>query len=66
MFNLYYALDPCGARLEPILNPQLATVPPVSVPRYQKYPHGDGRPIHFDRLFFFIFSRINNSFIIIK
>lgn len=34
LYNLYYSLDPCGARLEPVLNPQLAMLLPVNVPRY--------------------------------
>uniref|UniRef100_A0A183D6E3 DDHD domain-containing protein n=1 Tax=Gongylonema pulchrum TaxID=637853 RepID=A0A183D6E3_9BILA len=35
LYNLYYSLDPCGARLEPVLNPQLAMLLPVNVPRYR-------------------------------
>ncbi|VBB25977.1 unnamed protein product [Acanthocheilonema viteae] len=34
LFNMYYSIDACGARLEPILNPQLAMLLPVNVPRY--------------------------------
>uniref|UniRef100_A0A9J2PI88 DDHD domain-containing protein n=1 Tax=Ascaris lumbricoides TaxID=6252 RepID=A0A9J2PI88_ASCLU len=48
LFNLYYALDPCGARLEPLLNSHLAVLPPMSVPQYRRFPLGDGRHIHFD------------------
>ncbi|KAK6029546.1 DDHD domain protein, partial [Ostertagia ostertagi] len=48
VFNLYYPLDPCGARLEPVLNPHLSLLQPANVPRYQRYPVGDGRPIYFD------------------
>ncbi|KAK5972467.1 DDHD domain-containing protein, partial [Trichostrongylus colubriformis] len=48
VFNLYYPLDPCGARLEPVLNPHLSLIQPANVPRYQRYPMGDGRPIYFD------------------
>ncbi|KHN84852.1 Membrane-associated phosphatidylinositol transfer protein 1, partial [Toxocara canis] len=50
LFNLYYALDPCGARLEPLLNAHLALLPPMNVPQYQRFPLGDGRHIHFDSL----------------
>ncbi|KAJ1374145.1 LNS2 (Lipin/Ned1/Smp2) [Parelaphostrongylus tenuis] len=48
MFNLYYSLDPCGVRLEPILNYNLSLLPPANVPRYQRYPLGDGRSLCFD------------------
>jgi hypothetical protein len=48
IFNLFYPLDTCGARLEPVLNPQLAILPSLNVPRYQRYPLGDGRHIYFD------------------
>jgi hypothetical protein len=48
LFNLFYSLDSCGARLEPIINPQLALLPCLNVPRYQRYPLGDGRHILFD------------------
>ncbi|CAD5221268.1 unnamed protein product [Bursaphelenchus xylophilus] len=48
LFNLFYSLDTCGARLEPVLNPQLSLLPCLTVPRYQRYPLGDGRHILFD------------------
>lgn len=48
LYNLYYPLDTCGARLEPVLNTQLAVLPSVNVPRYQRFPLGDGRHILFD------------------
>lgn len=34
LFNIYYSIDACGARLEPLLNSQLAMLPPVNLPRY--------------------------------
>uniref|UniRef100_A0A1I7XSK6 DDHD domain-containing protein n=1 Tax=Heterorhabditis bacteriophora TaxID=37862 RepID=A0A1I7XSK6_HETBA len=48
LFNLYYPLDPCGSRLEPVLNTQLNILPPANVPKYQRYPLGDGRSLQFD------------------
>uniref|UniRef100_A0A914C020 DDHD domain-containing protein n=1 Tax=Acrobeloides nanus TaxID=290746 RepID=A0A914C020_9BILA len=48
IFNLYYSLDPCGSRLEPVLNPQLAMLNPLPVPKYQRFPLGDGRHMSFD------------------
>uniref|UniRef100_A0A915DU56 DDHD domain-containing protein n=1 Tax=Ditylenchus dipsaci TaxID=166011 RepID=A0A915DU56_9BILA len=42
LFNLYYSLDSCGSRLEPVLNAKLAALPAVIVPRYQRFPFGDG------------------------
>lgn len=37
LFNLYYTLDLCAARLEPVLNPNLALLPAPKVPRYQRF-----------------------------
>ncbi|VDN26019.1 unnamed protein product, partial [Cylicostephanus goldi] len=48
LFNLYYSLDPCGSRLEPVLNPNLSIMQPANVPRYQRYPLGDGHQLYFD------------------
>uniref|UniRef100_A0A7E4UTF1 DDHD domain-containing protein n=1 Tax=Panagrellus redivivus TaxID=6233 RepID=A0A7E4UTF1_PANRE len=48
LFNLFYDPDICGGRLEPVLNSQLAVLPSIDVPRYQRYPLGDGRRLLFD------------------
>ncbi|XP_040465511.1 membrane-associated phosphatidylinositol transfer protein 1 isoform X2 [Falco naumanni] len=42
IYNLFHAADPCASRLEPLLAKAFHAVPPLSVPRYQKYPLGDG------------------------
>ncbi|XP_061306908.1 membrane-associated phosphatidylinositol transfer protein 1 isoform X2 [Pezoporus flaviventris] len=42
IYNLFHAADPCASRLEPLLTKAFHAVPPLSVPRYQKYPLGDG------------------------
>lgn len=49
LFNLFYSLDSCGARLEPVLNTQLSLLPSLNVPRYQRFPLGDGRHLLFDQ-----------------
>ncbi|TRY57285.1 hypothetical protein DNTS_008883 [Danionella cerebrum] len=43
IFNLFYPSDPSASRLEPLLHPLLTQLPPFPVPRYQRYPLGDGR-----------------------
>lgn len=43
IYNLYYATDPCCARLEPLLFQQFSRIAPINVPRYQRYPLGDGQ-----------------------
>ncbi|PAV71775.1 hypothetical protein WR25_10238 isoform A [Diploscapter pachys] len=48
IFNLFYPLDGCGARIEPVLNPQFSILPPYNVPRYQRFPLGDGKPTKFE------------------
>ncbi|XP_066467425.1 membrane-associated phosphatidylinositol transfer protein 1 isoform X1 [Tiliqua scincoides] len=42
IYNLFHAADPCASRLEPLLAKQFHAMPPFAVPRYQKYPLGDG------------------------
>uniref|UniRef100_A0A8C0G839 DDHD domain-containing protein n=1 Tax=Chelonoidis abingdonii TaxID=106734 RepID=A0A8C0G839_CHEAB len=42
IYNLFHAADPCASRLEPLLAKAFHAVPPLGVPRYQKYPLGDG------------------------
>ncbi|KAI2656295.1 Membrane-associated phosphatidylinositol transfer protein 3 [Labeo rohita] len=43
IFNLFYPSDPSASRLEPLLHSQFHKLPPFAVPRYQRYPLGDGR-----------------------
>ncbi|XP_066520457.1 membrane-associated phosphatidylinositol transfer protein 3 isoform X1 [Hoplias malabaricus] len=43
IFNLFFPSDPSASRLEPLLHSQFHRLPPFSVPRYQRYPLGDGR-----------------------
>ncbi|XP_030237825.1 membrane-associated phosphatidylinositol transfer protein 3 [Gadus morhua] len=43
VFNLFYPSDPSAARLEPLLQALFHRLPPLAVPRYQRYPLGDGR-----------------------
>uniref|UniRef100_A0A8D3A3G6 Membrane-associated phosphatidylinositol transfer protein 3 n=1 Tax=Scophthalmus maximus TaxID=52904 RepID=A0A8D3A3G6_SCOMX len=43
LFNLFYPSDPSASRLEPLLQPLFHKLPPFAVPRYQRYPLGDGR-----------------------
>ncbi|KAK2831408.1 hypothetical protein Q7C36_016494 [Tachysurus vachellii] len=43
IFNLFYPSDPSASRLEPLLHSLFHRLPPFSVPRYQRYPQGDGR-----------------------
>lgn len=46
VYNLFHPTDPLVSRIEPLLNAQFAQLPPVNVSRYQKYPSGNGNPIH--------------------
>ncbi|XP_061575593.1 membrane-associated phosphatidylinositol transfer protein 3 isoform X2 [Cololabis saira] len=45
IFNLFYPSDPSASRLEPLLQPLFHKLPPFAVPRYQRYPLGDGRTL---------------------
>uniref|UniRef100_A0AAQ5YTB3 Membrane-associated phosphatidylinositol transfer protein 3 n=1 Tax=Amphiprion ocellaris TaxID=80972 RepID=A0AAQ5YTB3_AMPOC len=52
IFNLFYPSDPSASRLEPLLQPLFHKLPPFAVPRYQRYPLGDGRSMLIGRTHF--------------
>lgn len=45
VYNLFHPANPVAARLEPLLSAHFAPLPPVNIPRYQKYPMGDGQSL---------------------
>ncbi|XP_029137443.2 membrane-associated phosphatidylinositol transfer protein 2-like [Labrus bergylta] len=42
VYNLFHPADPSASRLEPLLDKRFHMLPPCSVPRYQRFPLGDG------------------------
>lgn len=42
VYNLFHPADPSASRLEPLLEKRFHLLPPCSVPRYQRFPLGDG------------------------
>ncbi|XP_046680815.1 protein retinal degeneration B isoform X3 [Homalodisca vitripennis] len=46
VYNLFHPTDPVAARLEPLISARFSILPPVNIPRYQKYPLGNGQPYH--------------------
>ncbi|XP_050292895.1 protein retinal degeneration B isoform X2 [Anthonomus grandis grandis] len=44
--NLFHPTDPVASRLEPLISARFSILPPVNVPRYMKYPLGNGQPYH--------------------
>uniref|UniRef100_A0ACB8EDQ3 Membrane-associated phosphatidylinositol transfer protein 3 n=1 Tax=Sphaerodactylus townsendi TaxID=933632 RepID=A0ACB8EDQ3_9SAUR len=42
VYNLFHSADPSASRLEPFLEVKFHLLPPFSVPKYQRYPLGDG------------------------
>lgn len=42
VYNLFHPADPSASRLEPLLEKKFHILPPFSVPRYQRFPLGDG------------------------
>ena len=43
VYNMFHLMDPLAARLEPLLSARFAHTRPIFVPRYQRYPLGDGK-----------------------
>ncbi|XP_055586787.1 protein retinal degeneration B isoform X2 [Uranotaenia lowii] len=46
IYNLFHPTDPTASRLEPLLSARFSMLAPVNVPRYAKYPLGNGQPYH--------------------
>lgn len=46
VYNLFHPTDPIASRMEPVLSARFSMLPPVNVPRYAKYPLGNGQPYH--------------------
>lgn len=46
VYNLFHPTDPIASRMEPLLSARFSMLAPVNVPRYAKYPLGNGQPYH--------------------
>ncbi|CAL4124988.1 unnamed protein product, partial [Meganyctiphanes norvegica] len=46
VYNLFHPTDPLAIRLEPLISARFSLLPPIVIPRYTKYPLGDGYPTH--------------------
>lgn len=46
VYNLFHPTDPISARLEPLISARFSMLPPINIPRYAKYPLGNGQPYH--------------------
>ncbi|XP_074061573.1 membrane-associated phosphatidylinositol transfer protein 2 isoform X2 [Macrotis lagotis] len=42
VYNLFHPADPSASRLEPLLEKRFHALPPFNIPRYQRFPLGDG------------------------
>ncbi|XP_029468261.1 membrane-associated phosphatidylinositol transfer protein 3 isoform X4 [Rhinatrema bivittatum] len=43
VYSFFHSADPSASRLEPLLEKTFHLVPPFNVPRYQRFPLGDGK-----------------------
>lgn len=46
VYNLFHPTDPIASRMEPLLSARFSMLAPVNIPRYAKYPLGNGQPYH--------------------
>ncbi|KAK8391715.1 hypothetical protein O3P69_017322 [Scylla paramamosain] len=46
VYNLFHPTDPLAVRVEPLISARFSLLPPITIPRYTKYPLGDGLPTH--------------------
>ncbi|CAH8849033.1 unnamed protein product, partial [Trichobilharzia szidati] len=42
-YNLFHLTDPCGFRIEPLLDNRFSHISPIFIPQYIRYPLGDGQ-----------------------
>ncbi|CAL9682347.1 unnamed protein product [Knipowitschia caucasica] len=42
VYNLFHPADPSASRVEPLLDKRFYLLPPFNIPRYQRFPLGDG------------------------
>lgn len=42
-YNLFHLTDPCGFRIEPLLDNRFSCISPIFIPQYVRYPLGDGQ-----------------------
>lgn len=50
VYNLFHPTDPIASRIEPLLSARFSMLAPVNIPRYAKYPLGNGYPYHLRKL----------------
>lgn len=48
MYNLFHLTDPVAVRVEPLLCKQFALIEPCTIPRFSKFPLGDGSNLSLD------------------
>lgn len=46
VYNLFHPTDPVAARLEPLISARFSMLAPLFIPRYAKFPLGNGQPHH--------------------
>lgn len=46
VYNLFHPTDPIASRMEPLISARFSMLAPVNIPRYAKYPLGNGQPYH--------------------
>ncbi|XP_071529989.1 protein retinal degeneration B isoform X1 [Panulirus ornatus] len=46
VYNLFHPTDPLAVRVEPLLSARFSLLTPITIPRYTKYPLGDGVSTH--------------------
>lgn len=54
VYNLFHPSDPIASRLEPLISAKFSILPPVNIPRYQKYPLGTGQPYYLRKFYLFV------------
>ncbi|KAK3083813.1 hypothetical protein FSP39_003585 [Pinctada imbricata] len=46
VYNMFHSSDPVAVRLEPLIHSSFKHIAPVKLSRFNKFPIGDGEPIH--------------------
>lgn len=59
VYNMFHPTDPVASRLEPLISARFSILPPMNVPRYAKYPLGNGQSYHLRKFFYKVSAWFN-------
>lgn len=63
---MFHPTDPVASRLEPLISARFSILPPMNVPRYAKYPLGNGQSYHLRKSICKVSGRFNYPYVLVE